>query len=93
MENHFSRHFKLTICFLVFIFSLSLSLGTGHGQDFNRRGGLKTWLAERDIDHTQFRERVRKAIEVQKRHTQDLMGMSGVEGTAIGIRADGESGC
>jgi len=90
MENHFSRYAKLTLCVLVFILSISLSLGTGHGQDFNRRGGLKAWLAERSIDHAQFRERLREAIKVQNKHTPGFMEMPGVEGTAAGVRADGE---
>jgi hypothetical protein len=90
MENHFSRYFKLTVCVIAFILSLSLSLGTGHGQDFNRKGGLKAWLAERGIDHDQFRQRFREAMQVQNRNQDMLMELSGVVGTGTGITAEGE---
>ena len=90
MENHFRRYSKITLSVLVLILSISLSLTTVYGQEINRKGGLKAWLTERGIDHDQFRQRLLAAIQAQKRHTPDFMEMPGVEGTAIGIRANGE---
>jgi hypothetical protein len=91
MENHFSRSSKLTLCVIAFILSLSLSLGTGYGQDFNRKGGLKAQLAERGIDLAQLRSRIREAIQVQNRYKETLMDKSGVVGTATGITPEGEA--
>lgn len=90
MENHFSRYSKLTLFVIVFILSVFLSLTTVYGQDFNRKGGLKAWLAQRGIDHTQFKERIREVIQVQNRHKEMLMDKSGVVGTATGITPEGE---
>ena len=90
MENNYSRYFKLTLCVLVFVLSLSFTFDTGYGQQFNGKGRLKAWLAERGIDHTQFRERIREAIQVQNRYKDMLMEKSGVVGSGTGITPEGD---
>ena len=91
MESHFSRYSKIKICVLVFILSLSLSLTTVYGQGFQGQGSLKERLAQKGIDLTQLRERVREVMQVQNRYRDMLMDKSGVVGTGTGITPEGEA--
>ena len=90
MRHHFSRYTKYVLGLFVFIFALSLIHWTGDS------GFLRPGVAEAKITQetravvSKDNPLIRAAIEVQNRHTEVLMGISGVVGTATGIAPDGQ---
>jgi len=85
MKQNYRYLSKLAPVFFVFILALTLTqfLGTG---GFLGQGIAEAKNTRQPIDSG----KIRAAIEVQNRHTDILMRISGVVGTATGIGSDGQ---
>jgi len=87
MRKKTPRFYKLALSIFVAIFALSFISLNGDG------GFLKPSIAQAAnpaIGLTKDNPGIRKAIEVQGRHSERLMGIAGVVGHGIGISADGK---
>ncbi len=85
MRNSFRHYHKYVSCLFVFILALLFTQLLGSGE-FLGQGVAEAKNAPESIDSG----KIRAAIEVQNRHNDILMRISGVVGTATGIGSDGQ---
>jgi len=90
MRNRFPFYSRYLLSLLVFLFALSFIVGMAYGGEFRNRSGLAAKIAQKEILLSKDNPRIRAAIETQNRHTERLMDIFGVVGTATGIAPGGE---
>ena len=90
MQTYYSRYSSYVIGFFVFVFALSMTIEMSYSQENRRKDGQQVQIGWEIIQRIRNIPRIRAAIEVQERHTQNLMEIVDVVGTATGISPDGE---
>jgi hypothetical protein len=90
MQKYFSRYSSYVIGVFVFVLALSFAIEMSYSQEKNRKDGPKAKIGKKIIQRIRNIPRIRAAIEVQKKHTKNLMDIVDVVGTATGISPDGE---